>query len=259
MALPLLAKKTIEIFGISINQIAMQQLLDIIDSAITHKEHIQIGVVNAAKIVNMRKNSGLRQDVVDSDMILADGYSVVWASKILGKALPERVAGIDLMYRLLEIGNIKKYRVYCLGATEEVSARVEQKIKKNYPNVIIAGRRNGYYSSDEEPVIAAEIAKSQADILFVAITSPKKENFMAKWGDTINAPIVHGVGGSFDIVAGKVNRAPLRWQNFGLEWLYRVIQEPRRLWKRYLITNIIFIFLVIKEIFIFVRKKLSNR
>jgi len=257
MALPILAKKTIKMFGISINQIAMNQLLDIIDSAILYKDPIQIGVVNAAKIVNMRKNLDLRQDVISSDLILADGYSVVLASKILGKALPERVAGIDLMYRLLERGNIKKYRVYFLGATEEVSTLVEQEIKKDYPNIIIAGRHNGYYSSNDEPNIAARIAKSQADILFIAITSPKKENFMAKWNNKMSVPIVHGVGGSFDIVSGKVKRAPLSWQNFGLEWLYRVKQEPRRLWKRYLVTNAIFIFLVLKEIFI--KKNLSDR
>jgi len=242
-------------FDISINKMTMLQSLDIIDTAIRLKYYLQIGVVNAAKIVNMQKDPALRQDVLNSHLILADGCSVVWASKILGKALPERVTGIDLMYELLKKGNTKRYRVYCFGATEEVSSLVEKKIGKNYPNVVLAGRRNGYYSPDEESTIAAEITASKADILFVAITSPKKENFMAKWGNTMNVPIIHGVGGSFDVMTGKVDRAPVIWQKCGLEWLYRVKQEPGRLWKRYLVTNTLFVLLVIKEFFTFNRRE----
>ena len=174
---------------------------------------------------------------------------MVWASRILRKPLPERVAGIDLMYGLLERGSRHGYRVYCLGATEEVSQKVADRIGRDYPGVILAGRRNGYFADDEEESIAETIAAASPDILFVAITSPKKENFLARWSEKMGVPVCHGVGGSFDVMAGKVQRAPEIWQHLGLEWLYRVKQEPRRLWKRYFVTNILFIRMIAKEIF----------
>jgi N-acetylglucosaminyldiphosphoundecaprenol N-acetyl-beta-D-mannosaminyltransferase len=111
----------------------------------------------------------------------------------------------------------------------------------------LAGRRNGYFSAEDEAEIAAQIAASKPHFLLVAMTSPKKENFMGAWGDTMNVPIVHGVGGSFDVYAGLVERAPEAWQKLGLEWLYRIKQEPGRLWKRYLITNTKFTWMILKE------------
>jgi len=236
------------LFDIPINAVTMEQVLDRIHAAISRREKLQIGVVNAAKIVNMQRNPLLGKDVLSSDLILADGVSVVWASRILRKPLPERVAGIDLMYGLLERGSRHGYRVYCLGATEEVSQKVADRIGRDYPGVIFVGRRNGYFTDDEEESIAETIAAARPDILFVAITSPKKENFLARWSEKMGVPICHGVGGSFDVMAGKVQRAPEVWQRLGLEWLYRVKQEPRRLWKRYFVTNILFVKMIAKEI-----------
>ena len=233
-----------KILGLGIHAATMDQALDAIDDAIQAKQRLMIGVVNAAKIVNMRKSKELWDDVSGSDLVLADGMSVVHASRILRSALPERVAGIDLMTGLLERGNKAGYRVYCLGATEEVSRQVEAQFNEAYPGVQIVGRRNGYFSDDEEEAIAQDIAKRDVDVLFVAITSPKKERFMAKWSEQLNTTVVHGVGGSFDVVAGKVERAPAIWQRMGLEWLYRVKQEPGRLWKRYLVTNLAFMRMV---------------
>ena len=236
------------LFDIPINAVTMEQVLDRIHAAISRREKLQIGVVNAAKIVNMQRNQLLGKDVLSSDLILADGVSVVLASRILRKPLPERVAGIDLMYGLLERGSRHGYRVYCLGATEEVSQKVADRIGRDYPGVILAGRRNGYFTDDEEESIAETIAAASPDILFVAITSPKKENFLARWSEKMGVPVCHGVGGSFDVMAGKVQRAPEIWQRLGLEWLYRVKQEPRRLWKRYFVTNILFVKMIAKEI-----------
>jgi len=233
-----------QILGVGIHAATMDQVLDAVDQAIRDKERLMIGVVNAAKIVNMRKNPELGKDVSSSHLVLADGMSVVYASKVLRPALPERVAGIDLMSGILERGMQGKYRVYCLGAKEEISETVEQKFNEMYPGVEIVGRRNGYFSEDDEAEIVADIAKRDVDVLFVAITSPKKELFMARWSDKLNVTVVHGVGGSFDVVAGFVERAPERWQRMGLEWLYRVTQEPGRLWKRYLITNLSFMRMV---------------
>jgi len=233
--------------GTHIHAATVTDALDAVDGAISSGERLMIGVVNAAKIVNMKSDEELSNDVNSSDLILADGMSVVIASKVLGKPLPERVTGIDLMNGILERGMQLKHRVYCFGATEEVSTAVEQEFLSRYPGVSIVGRRNGYFDESDEPKIVEDIASANADVLFVAITSPTKERFMARWSDRLNVTVIHGVGGSFDVVAGMVKRAPESWQRLGLEWLYRVKQEPRRLWKRYLVTNTLFALLVLKS------------
>jgi N-acetylglucosaminyldiphosphoundecaprenol N-acetyl-beta-D-mannosaminyltransferase len=239
----------VNVLGVPIAAATLESALDLIDAAIASRMPMHIGVVNAAKIVNMRRDEQLRQSVLASDVVFADGMSVVWASRALGRLLPERVAGIDLMTGMLRRGNTRAYRVYCLGATDEVLKAAIARIKADYPGVTMAGSRNGYFTAAQEADVAADIAASRADILFVAITSPKKENFMDHWAAQMNVPVIHGVGGSFDVLAGKVQRAPTLWQKFGLEWLYRVKQEPGRLWKRYLVTNTLFISMVVRELF----------
>lgn len=239
--------KTIKILKTSIHSLDESQVVALVDDAIQAGESVRIGVVNAAKLVAMQTNTLLYEDVTTSDLVLADGMSVVWASRLLGTRLPARVAGIDLMFRLFELANRRHYRVYCLGASEEVSRLVEENLQRDYPNLVPAGRRNGYFSDAESQAVADEIAARKPHILVVAMTTPKKENFMGKYGDQMNVPVVHGVGGSFDVYSGKVQRAPLAWQKLGLEWLYRVKQEPGRLWKRYATTNLKFCWLVLKE------------
>jgi N-acetylglucosaminyldiphosphoundecaprenol N-acetyl-beta-D-mannosaminyltransferase len=239
--------KTHPFLNIPIAAATMNQLLDRVHETILRRRRLQIGVVNAAKVVNMRRDLLLRQDVLSSDVILADGIAIVWASRLLGRKLPERIAGIDIMMEILKRGNRGSYSVYLLGATEEVSLAVAQRIARNYPGVRVAGRRNGYFSEGEENLIAAEIARSRPDILFIAMSSPKKERFLARWGKHMGVPVCHGVGGSFDVFAGKVQRAPAAWQKLGLEWLYRLKQEPRRLLKRYLVTNLWFCGMVLRE------------
>jgi N-acetylglucosaminyldiphosphoundecaprenol N-acetyl-beta-D-mannosaminyltransferase len=240
-------QNVVSLFGINVHSASMAQALDDIHDAINTRHSLNIGMLNAAKIVNMKRNPALGEDVTSSNLIMADGSSVVMASKILRKKLPERVAGIDLMHGILARGDKLGYRVFCLGASEQISKKVVSEIAHRYPGVVIAGRQNGYFSADEEAGVAEEIAESQADVLFVAITSPKKEQFMARWNPTMQVPVVHGVGGSFDVLAGKVERAPLLWQKYSMEWLYRVKQEPGRLWKRYLITNTLFVGMLAKE------------
>ncbi len=235
------------ILGVPIHPLTIEQALDVIDQVIHSRSRLHIGVVNAAKIVNMQRDHVLRDDVLSSGIILADGMAVVWAARLLGVHLPERVAGIDLMLGMLKRGIEHRYRVYCLGATDEVLAKVVQRIGMEYPQVQVVGSQNGYFSTDEEEQIAEDISTARPDILFVAMTSPKKEQFLARWSGRLGVPVCHGVGGSFDVLAGKVERAPEIWQRLGLEWLYRVKQEPRRLWKRYLVTNTLFCGLVLRE------------
>ncbi len=235
-----------ELFGVPIHALTMHQVLAAVDQAIRQRERLRIGVVNVAKMVNMQRDAELAESVLTSDLVLADGMGVVWASRILRVRLPERVPGIDLMMRMLEQGASRGYRVYCLGATAEVLSTVVERIRQRFPGVVVAGAQHGYFTDEEEARVASDIRSAAADILFVAMTSPKKERFLARWGDEMAVPVCHGVGGSFDVLAGKVKRAPAVWQRFGLEWLYRVVQEPRRMWRRYLVTNTAFGWMVLR-------------
>lgn len=235
------------LFGVPIAAATYDCVLASVDAAIEERRRFHIGVVNAAKIVSMRRDEALRADVLASDIVLADGMSVVWASRLLGQPLPARVAGIDLMDRLLARAAEKGYRIYCLGAAPEVLAAAIEAFRLRHPGVAIAGSHHGYFQAEEEAAVAADIAAARADIVFVAITSPRKEQFLARWSRHLDVPVWHGVGGSFDVAAGKVQRAPEVWQRLGLEWLYRVKQEPARLWKRYLTTNTVFLRLLALE------------
>jgi N-acetylglucosaminyldiphosphoundecaprenol N-acetyl-beta-D-mannosaminyltransferase len=237
-----------EILGVPVDALTMGEVLDRVHQTIVGRGRLQIGVVNAAKLVYMRRDPNLRADVLSCGLILADGVPVVWASRLLGRPLPERVAGIDLMYGMLRRGNEHGHRVYCLGASEAVLAAAVGRITADYPHVKMVGRHHGYFTSQEEPGLVAAIADAKPDILLVGMSSPKKERFLARWDSQLGVPVCHGVGGSFDVLAGKVRRAPPAWQRLGLEWLYRVKQEPRRLWRRYLITNSRFCVLLAVEL-----------
>ena len=236
-----------DLFGVPIAAMTMAGAVRAVDDAIRARQTLQIGVVNAAKLVNMRRDAALRDSVLSSTIVLADGASVVWASRLLGRPLPERVAGIDLMMQMLALANTRKYRVYCLGATQAVVDEVVRRIRLDFPGAVIAGSHHGYFTPAQDEAVANDIAAAAPDMLFVAMTSPKKEQFLARWSGRVQVPVCHGVGGSFDVLAGVVRRAPQVWQRLGLEWLYRVKQEPRRLWKRYLVTNTVFIDMVVVE------------
>jgi N-acetylglucosaminyldiphosphoundecaprenol N-acetyl-beta-D-mannosaminyltransferase len=161
--------------------------------------------------------------------------------------LPERVAGIDLMENLVELAHKKEYKIFFLGAREEIVSNVVSIYSNKFSPNIIAGYRNGYFDNDQEKSIAKQVSDSGANMLFVAISSPKKEIFLNENKSILkNVNFIMGVGGSFDVVSGLVKRAPQWMQKFGLEWLYRLIQEPKRMWRRYLVGNTKFIFLVLK-------------
>ena len=242
-------KNRINILNCPIDKLTMQETVDKIDKSIQDKINLHHVVVNAAKMVHMQKDKALYDSVVNSDIINPDGQAVVWASKFLNQPLDERVSGIDLMQNLVKLAYEKDYKIFFFGAKEDIIKGVVDKYSSIYSEDIIAGYRNGYFDKEDEELIAKQISDSNADILFVAISSPTKEIFLNKYKDIINIPFIMGVGGSFDVVAGKVSRAPLWMQKYGLEWFYRFLQEPGRMWKRYLYTNSSFIYLVLKEKF----------
>jgi len=238
----------IDFLGIPVDALSMEETVDHVDKAIQANGRINHVVVNAGKVVLMSKDKELFNSVVSCDIINADGQSIVWAARFLGKKLPERIAGIDLMQELVGLAYEKGYKCFFFGAKEEIVRKVVEIYSEKYKPEIIAGYRNGFFMEKEEASIAKQIADSGAQLLFVAITSPKKENFLHKYKDILKpVNFTMGVGGTFDVVAGITKRAPKWMQSIGMEWFYRFLQEPRRMWKRYLLGNINFIWLVFKE------------
>lgn len=220
----------------------IDKIIELINSGKTN-QHV---VLNAAKITLMGRDKKLAKIVNSCDLISADGISIVWASKFLGNRIKERVTGIDLFSRLLEIADQKRYRIYLLGANEDVIKASVKKMKEKYKGLTIVGYRNGFFNEEDEIDIVNGINQSNSHILFVGISTPKKEYFLDKYKNKLKVPFCMGVGGSFDITAGRYQRAPRWMQRLGLEWYYRLIQEPRRMWKRYSIDNYKFIYTVLK-------------
>ncbi|MFE3558620.1 WecB/TagA/CpsF family glycosyltransferase [Streptomyces sp. NPDC059193] len=236
------------LFGVGLDALTMDETVRRCLDAVRRGERIEIGMVNAAKLVNMRRDPRLAEAVAGCDLVLADGQAVVWAGRVLGVRLPERVAGIDLFMRLLAAAEAADISVYLLGARQQVLEMMLRQISERFPKLRVAGSRNGYFADSEQAAVADAIADSRAQLLFLGMTSPKKEIFTAGYGDRTGAHVVHGVGGSFDILAGITKRAPAVWQRMGLEWFYRTLQEPRRLGKRYLTTNTAFLLMTVREL-----------
>lgn len=236
------------LFGLRMDNLSMEETVSRVNEFIARGGVHQHVVVNVDKVVKAQRDPHLREVINSCDLVNVDGQPVVWISRLLGQPLKERVAGIDLMTRLCEEAAARSYRLYFLGARKEVVERVVEIVRARFPEAIVSGWRDGYFSADEEKDVAADIASARPDILFVAITSPKKELLLARWKDQMSAPFVMGVGGSFDVVAGMVRRAP-RWvQRAGLEWLFRLMQEPRRMWRRYLVEDMYFLWLVVRAL-----------
>ncbi len=218
----------------------MSQTLARCEEFIARREFAQHVAINAAKLVAMQRDPELRQIVERCELVSADGQAVVWASRLLGDPLPERVAGIDLMQELFALAERRGFRVFILGAEAAVLEQARAKIVARHPQLQLVGTRDGYFTEEEGPAVAEEVRHARPDILFVAISSPRKEYWLGHYGRAIDVPFVMGVGGAIDVVAGVTRRAPGPLQHLGLEWAYRLAQEPRRLWRRYAVTNLRF-------------------
>jgi N-acetylglucosaminyldiphosphoundecaprenol N-acetyl-beta-D-mannosaminyltransferase len=241
-------RKRYQFLGYPIDALTMAETLEVIALAIRSRTPLYHVVVNVAKLVSMRHDRNLASDVVASDLTNIDGMGVVWGARLLGCQVPERVAGIDLMHAVLVQAETEGWRPYFLGARPEVLEKALENLRRRYPGLNIAGFNHGYFEVEEEYMIAAQIRAARADCLFVAMSSPKKEKFMNRWRDLMDVSFVMGVGGSLDVAAGLVRRAPLWVQSCGLEWLFRLLQEPRRMWKRYLLTNVAYALLLAGEL-----------
>jgi N-acetylglucosaminyldiphosphoundecaprenol N-acetyl-beta-D-mannosaminyltransferase len=223
------------------------ETLAAIDELLSDGELHYMCVVNAAKVVAANRDEKLRRVIMEADIITADGMSVVWASRLLGHPLKERVTGIDLFERLVEHAAQRGLSVYFLGAREQSVSGVIERFTARYPALQVAGYRNGYFNAEEAEKIVEEISSSRADMLFIAMGSPAQEYWISANLARTGVRFALGVGGSFDHLSGHARRAPLWMQRRGLEWLYRLLSNPRRLWRRYLIGNTLFIWLVLKQ------------
>jgi N-acetylglucosaminyldiphosphoundecaprenol N-acetyl-beta-D-mannosaminyltransferase len=239
--------ESVNVLGCPITRLSLDGFVRRIDEFIASRKPHYVAVVNAAKLVKMRSDEELRKSVLAADLIGADGVPVVWVTRLFGVALPGRVNGTDLMCELLKKGDEKRYRIFFFGAQQWVLDRVLEVVRKDYPGVQIAGSHDGYFATHEEPGVVEKIRLAKPDILLIAFGTPKKELWVKRYLRAMEVPVIHGVGGSFDVLAGIIPRAPRWMQRSGLEWLFRLSQEPRRMWRRYLVTNSLFIILVIRE------------
>ena len=226
--------------GCPIDVLSMAETVEMARQAMAGRKRLQHVALNVAKLVNMRFDPVLAADVANSDLVGIDGMGVVWGARALGIPVDTRVAGIDLMNEVLAACARDGFKPYFLGAKPEVLRRAAENVRARWPTIRFAGMQDGYFRAQQEPDVVQSIRASGADCLFIGMPTPRKERFLAANRGTLETPFIMGVGGSFDVLAGQVRRAPAQMQRLGLEWLYRIYQEPRRMWWRYARTNALF-------------------
>ncbi len=240
--------KKFKFLNLEFNDYSVNEAIAKIENYISERKPRMVFTPNAELIVRANKTPDLKKIYDASDIMTVDSWVVYYFAKFRGNKLTEPASAANIMFKMLPVLAQKKYRIYLLGATEEIVKIVKQKLEEMGINVV--GLHDGYFDKNNPHDIVEDIRKSAPDILFVAMSTPFKENFVAKNLDTMQVPVSIGVGGSFDILAGKCKHAPVWISRLGLEWFYRFIQEPRRMWKRYLFTNSEFLALFLKSYFI---------
>lgn len=237
----------ITILNTVIDVLNVQETIALVEQYVITKTPLHLMGVNADKINEVNQNERMKQIVNSCGIINADGASVIMASKYLKKPLPERVAGVDLMQSLVALSESNGYSVYLLGAKQQVVEKTAEVLKARHPNLNLVGIHNGYFKESDWSAISDELKTLKPDFVFVGITSPMKEYLIEFLQEDGNDSVFMGVGGSFDVISGNIPRAPMWMQKANLEWLFRVIQEPKRLFKRYFVGNWTFIKAVLKE------------
>ncbi len=238
-----------QVLGCAVDNLSMAETLARVGELIASGRPHQHVVINVDKVVKAARDPALARIIEHCDLINADGMPVVWASRLLGRPLKERVTGVDLFFELMVCAEQRGWRVYFLGAREPVIAETVRRAQLAHPRLQVAGWRDGYWTAAEEESVVDAIAASRADILFVAIPSPRKEEFLARHQARMKVPFAMGVGGTFDVAAGHVQRAPKWMQRHGLEWFFRFLQEPRRMFRRYFVDSLGFFGLLAHALF----------
>jgi N-acetylglucosaminyldiphosphoundecaprenol N-acetyl-beta-D-mannosaminyltransferase len=223
------APQRLEVLGAPVDAVDMRGAVAFVDDALRSGGRARsILAVNPEKVVALSQDRWLLDFFRGGALLIPDGIGVVWAARMLRRASLARVPGADLMQELCALAAKRGDPVFLFGAKEEVSAAAAAKLKATFPSLRIAGRANGYVPGEAIPELVEEINRSGAKILFVALGSPKQERWIAEHGPKLRVNLIQGVGGTFDTIAGHVKRAPRAWQRLNLEWLYRLLDDPRR-------------------------------
>ena len=233
------------ICGIPVDLLTMDQSVAAVVELLRSGKGHQHVAINAAKVVLAHRDPRLRKAIEACSLANADGQSIVWAGRLLGHRVPERVTGIDLMLRLWDEAATRGYRVYLLGSRPQIVRAAAERARSS--GVEVVGVRSGFWNADEENEVVAEIGQAKPDLLFVGLPTPRKEEFLHSHLPDLHAGLAIGVGGSFDVVAGQVKRAPRWMQRAGLEWAYRIKQEPKRIFRHYFFGNFTFVWLFCGE------------
>ncbi len=234
--------------GCPVDILSMPETVDLARRAMRSRQRLQHVALNVAKLVNMRFDPVLAADVANSDVVSIDGMGIVWGARALGLPVKSRVTGVDLLVELLAVCAQEGFRPYFLGARPGVLQRAVERVRACHPTLQFAGSRDGYFAREQEQDVVRDIQTSGSDCLFIGMPTPRKERFLAAHRDELGVPFIMGVGGAFDILAGEVRRAPAGMQRLGLEWLYRIYQEPGRMWWRYARTNTLFAGILVQAV-----------
>lgn len=226
----------VNILGCPVDNVTMTGAIRQIEGFIVSKKPHQVAVVNANKLYQMSRNAELAAIVRNSDLIIPE-WAVVWASHMLGPPLLAHVGGSMLAEALLPVVTARGYRLFMLGARQHVLDVLVNRLQKKHPGLRLVGVRNGYFDESDEPNLVELIRQSEADILYVAMGSPRQEEFIHRNRNRLNVSVAIGLGGTFDVLAGIKRDAPPWARGHGLEWVWRLSQDPRNLWRRYLVTN----------------------
>jgi N-acetylglucosaminyldiphosphoundecaprenol N-acetyl-beta-D-mannosaminyltransferase len=236
------------ILGCVFDRLSMAETIARVEEIIAARRPSQHLAISATNVVAVHEDPHLSAIMEECAIVSADGQGVVWASRLLGDPLPERVNAADLMEALFPVAEAKGYRVYVLGARQEVLERAISNLRREFPRLEIAGYRNGYFGPADDAEVVGEIRTARPDMLFAAMSSPKKEYWLFEHKDELGVPFVMGVGGAIDAVAGVTRRAPMWVRKIGMEWFFRMVQEPRRLVRRFMIGNAKFALLLTREV-----------
>ena len=223
--------------GSPVSLVTQEQVIQRALDSMKTRQSVRLADVNTAKLIDLQEDAQLRQALFRAELCVADGMGVVWAARGLGIPIPQRVTGIDTMHALLQACVIQGLRPYLLGARPEAIEEAVRKLQQRYPTLQLAGWHHGYFNAEQEPQLFETLRDSGADCLIVGLSTPNQDLFLSRVQARLDIPFLMGVGGSFDVLAGRLRRAPLWMQRAGCEWLFRLVQEPRRLLKRYVTSN----------------------
>lgn len=222
----------IHLFGVPINRVSSVQALERVEAWIAARSATRLVMTpDTTALMRARWDASLRQAYQEADLVTADGTGIVWAARLFGEPLLERVTGIDLLEAFCERSHERRYRLFCLGARPGVALAAARALTARFPSLQVVGTHHGYFRSYEERRVVRRINRVKPDLLLVGLGVPFQERWMVCHRGELEVPVVMGVGGSFDVLSGRRRRAPQTWQTLGLEWLWRALGEPRRFWR----------------------------